>query len=150
MPDTAERNTIKKSRGPVTIALAVLLGAAAATGLYFLAVVDPENSRLLPPCLFYRFTGLYCAGCGVSRALHDILNGHVWAGFRMNPLAVAALPFLIGWLAAATVRHLRGKPLPRLPSWLPWVAIAVIVLFTVARNLPWEPFSWLAPTSIGG
>jgi hypothetical protein len=146
MPDASAKNTVHGK--PVTVALAVIILAAAAAGLFYLAAVDPARSSLLPPCLFHEFTGLYCAGCGISRALHLLLNGRIGAGFRMNPLAILSLPLLLGWLLLAFVRHLRGKPLPRVPSWLPWVAIAVVILYTVARNLPWEPFSWLAPTDI--
>jgi hypothetical protein len=149
MPEPTKKNPIHGDRKPVTVALAAVVLAAAAAGAFFLAAVDPAHSSLLPPCVFHELTGLYCAGCGISRALHLLLNGQFYAGLRMNPLAVLSLPLLLGWLTLAFVRHFRGKALPRIPSWVPWAAIAVIVFYTVARNLPWEPFSWLAPRDIG-
>jgi hypothetical protein len=136
-------------RKALMAALAVPCVAAGALVLYQVWANDPDES-LLPLCLFHALTGLHCPGCGTARALHLILHGRLWAGFRMNPLAVAAAPFLFAVLGAALLRLWQGKPLPRLPRWVPWAALAVIVAFTVARNLPWMPFAWLAPTTIGG
>ena len=32
----------------------------------------------LPPCLFHRLTGLYCPGCGGTRAVRLLFTGHIW------------------------------------------------------------------------
>ena len=63
----------------------------------------------------------------------------------MNPLAVLAIPVLAAlWLQEGAGRPAVTEPLAR---WLRdarvW-AVAVLV-FTVARNLPFPPFSSLAP-----
>lgn len=142
------QNGSKKAKRAWAAVLAVLVVLASAAGLWYLKVSDPNGPSILPPCVLHELTGLYCSGCGITRALRLILNGHFYAGFRMNPLAVVSLPFLLAALAVILLRLWRGRPVPSLPLWLPWVALAVIVLFMVARNLPWEPFSWLAPTEI--
>jgi len=134
---------------PAAVALFALASALAVGFLWLAKAADPLTSRVFPPCLFREITGLYCAGCGSARALHFLLNGHLWAAFRMNALAVLLMPFLLWALGLILYRFWKRRPLPRFPSWFPWAAIAVIVLFTVARNLPWMPFSWLAPTSLG-
>jgi len=54
----------------------------------------------------------------------------------MNPLLMISLPFLV--LLILVPRWSR-KP------WLPWVSFTVIVLYGILRNLPYWPFSWLAP-----
>jgi hypothetical protein len=141
-----KKTSTKPQRRFVYLGLVALLLAAGAAGLWYVKVADPNGRSILPPCLLHEFTGLYCTGCGMTRALHYIMNGQLYQGFRMNPLAVLSLPVLI-WVALLILyRLVMDKPLPSMPSWLPWAILAVIVLYTVARNLPWEPFSWLAPT----
>ena len=120
---------------------------AAVLGLWMVARLDMD-SPLLPGCILYRATGLYCTGCGMTRALHLLLHGHPYAAFRMNPLAIASLPFLAGYFGVAAARRLMGRPRPGMPSWVPWALLVLVVAYTVARNLPWMPFVWLAPTGL--
>ena len=136
-----------KNKKAQVILPALLFAAMAAAGLWYIAVIEPGRS-ILPGCVLYEFTGLYCTGCGMTRALHFLLHGQFYQAFRMNPLAMAASPFLIVFIGNMLYRTFKGNPLPNMPSWVPWVALVVIVAYTVARNLPWAPFSWLAPTAV--
>lgn len=141
----------KASRGrrAAALAIAAALLVAAAAGLWYVKVTDPDNPHsLMPPCVFYQLTGLYCSGCGMGRALHYLMNGEFYRAFRMNPLAVASLPFLAGFSTVLVHRLWTNRKLPGMPVWMPWAILAAIVLYTVARNLPWPPFSWLAPVQI--
>jgi hypothetical protein len=123
-----------------------LLGLGAFATALVLSRVDPNAAgSLLPPCPLHALTGLYCPGCGSTRALHALLHGDLAGAWAMNPLLVVALPLLAamalnaaGWQPAGMQRLWRalGRPLP----WL-----AVLVGYTVLRNLPWSPFAWLAP-----
>lgn len=88
----------------------------------------------LPECPLHRLTGLYCAGCGGTRAIHALLHGDVAACFRLNPL----LPLL----AAAAVLFCFRPRLLRNPAVTIGLAVTV-VLFAVLRNLP--ACAFLAP-----
>ena len=127
----------------------LLLGAAAlaaSPGVYLLWRFDPSaaDSRF-PPCIFHALTGLWCPGCGTTRALHALAHGDVGGALAMNPLllfSMLAVPAIVAWS--------RGWR----PAWLastmavvgaPRFWLLLIPLFTLARNLPWPPFSWLAP-----
>jgi hypothetical protein len=131
--------------GPRIVAAATAVAGGLLAGL-MLWRVDPASSALYPRCPFFLCTGLYCPGCGALRAFHRLLHGELGAAFRMNALAVVLLPLV----ALGLLQH----ALPRLlPRWAPerasprsvWAIGALLVLFAVARNLPWEPFRWLAP-----
>ncbi len=119
-------------------------------GALMLFLYDPATSGLFPTCPFYYLSGMYCPGCGTLRALHRVLNFRFGEAFAMNPLMVMALPFigyglLDAWLVAI---FKKGLPTPRLhPAWL-WSICAVIVLFGLARNLPYHPFDLLAPGAL--
>lgn len=114
----------------LTLLFVVVIGLFAAMLLFDLL----SSAGWLAECPLHRFTGLSCAGCGGTRAVHALLCGDFAMCFRMNALL---LPFLL-FLALLFVR-------PRL-AWKPAVAIgaiAVIVLFALLRNLP--ACAFLAP-----
>lgn len=111
---------------------ALVIGAAA-----ILYVLDPARSGLLPGCPFHAMTGLWCPGCGSTRALHQLLHGHIATAFGFNPLAISLLP-LVGYLAV------RGERAALKPFWI-WMLLGMVVAFGVARNIPVYPLTLLAP-----
>jgi hypothetical protein len=126
------------------LAVAAVSGAALAAAATLWAV-DPNQPGHYPTCPFLATTGLYCPGCGALRATHDLLHGDVSGALARNPLAVLAVPYLV--LAFVTfVLRSTGRPAPRstsLPAWVIWALLAVVLAFTVLRNLP--GFSLLSP-----
>jgi hypothetical protein len=99
-----------------------------------------ENS-VLPPCLFHMLTHLYCPGCGVTRALYALLHGDVALAFRMNALAMLAIPLMPAMLVKSfSPGHSRLDRVLDARFWL-----VLVLCFFVLRNLPCLPFSWLAP-----
>jgi hypothetical protein len=142
--------------------LAAIFAGAAVTAAGLLCVFDPATSGVFPPCPVRYLTGWYCPGCGSLRAIHQLLHGNLQAAWAMNPLAVILLPFVLYGLTSYALNELRGHDLhvselhdpnsrwPRLPHlFLPAVWIralcAAIILFGIARNLPFHPFDLLAP-----
>ena len=122
----------------------VLFGAIIAVGAIFF-FSNPETTAFYPKCLFHEWTGLYCPGCGSTRALHCLLHGELREALRNNALVVLALPLLGGVLLARTIRH--RPPIVARQSklqWL-WLVLAGIVVFGVLRNVPSRPFLLLAP-----
>ena len=123
----------------IVIALILMLS------LYFF--VDPASSSFFPQCPFYKYTKLYCPGCGSQRAMHDILQGHIISGIRHNYL----------WLLVAAVLLYQGVTFFRTHYFKPpktnllhngkitrWILILVIT-FWILRNIPVFPFIELAP-----
>lgn len=138
----------QRKRIVIAVLAAVLLLAAIAAGMLYAHSLGPDELKEQPGCWLYRLTGLYCAGCGDTRAAYYIAHGHLYQGFRMNPLAVIAAPFIVATLLLFLYRWARLKPLPNLPLWAVWTIISIVIGYMVLRNLPWEPFRWLAPTQL--
>jgi hypothetical protein len=130
----------------------LLLGlvAAAAAAATVLWQFDPHQAgNPLPPCPSRWLTGLFCPGCGTTRALHALLHGDLPGALAMNPLMVVSLPPVAVLLAQAL--QLLPPSLEPLARQLGNARIwAVVVIgYGVLRNLPWPPFSWLAPGGFG-
>jgi hypothetical protein len=126
---------------------AIVAAGAAVTALpaaWLLRTFDPGVAgSLFPPCLFHAITGLHCPGCGLTRALHALLNGDLAGAWAMNPLL---LPGLFALLAMAWHRGVHALPdaiARRLFDGRVW--IAVLLAFGILRNLPWPAFAWMAP-----
>jgi hypothetical protein len=110
------------------------LAAAGCAGLAVLAFVDPNATRLGPPCPLRSMTGLDCPLCGATRATHALVHGRLGEALDFNVLYVIALPVL----AVVTLYWLASGRLPaplRRPS-ATWVALGIGVVFMVVRNLP--------------
>ena len=114
--------------------------------VFVLFFMDPADGSFFPPCPFHHLTGLYCPGCGSLRAVHQLLHGNLAAAFGLNPLMVLSLPFLgyclISPRVAALTKRAKGGFIPAF--WI-WSILIVIILFWILRNLPFYPFTLLAP-----
>lgn len=109
----------------------------AVAGLVWLYVSDPSvEMRWLPQCLFERYTGLYCPGCGTTRSLHAMLHLRPLAALKYN---------LILYPALALVALLIVRPELALRRSVSYSVLIAVVLFWIGRNLPWYPFYLLAP-----
>ena len=128
---------------PVFWGLLALFAAVAGLVLF---CFDPRQYHFYPVCFFYKTTGLLCPGCGASRAMHQLLHGHLATAFRFNPVLIFSLPIL-GWLGTRYVwQKARNEPasLGLRPLWL-WLILTAVLLVSVLRNLPGVPFSLLRP-----
>jgi len=126
------------------VALGVLVLAVAAFHLR----QNGAQGSLLPPCLFYKATGLHCVGCGMTRATHAALNGRFLEAFLHNPLGVVLLPIAGLGIALELVAWVRENPgglrLRARPRVL-WLLVWLVVGFWIFRNIPFWPFTILAP-----
>jgi hypothetical protein len=100
-----------------------------------------------PPCLFHQLTGLFCPGCGTTRAILHLLHGEFREAVGSNPLLLVALPMLAVALAESRTRGMWRERLRRVvcnPA-VGWGFAVVTILFGILRNLPLAAFRWMAP-----
>ncbi|MET7700460.1 DUF2752 domain-containing protein [Streptomyces sp. NPDC005485] len=112
--------------------LAAVVGAFAYVG-----AVDPNQPGHYPVCPLLRYTGLYCPGCGGLRSAHAFVHGDFTTALTDNAAAVCGyLLFAVVW-SVWVVRSARGRPLRLdLGSVHLWAVGALLLVFTVVRNLP--------------
>lgn len=131
VPDAPEKGRRDRLRAPL------ILGAAAVPATLYLYRTSPYDGGHYPACIFRAVTGLYCPGCGLTRATHDLLHLDIASAFARNPLAPFLALFAIYLTGRWLVSRWRGTTLTWEPK--PWMSTAMFVffmLFTVARNLP--------------
>ena len=88
-------------------------------------------------CTFHAVTGLDCPGCGMTRAAYLLLHGHPLRALGQNPF-ILVIP-VVGYMALAELSpYLFGRQIKKLilPNWLLIALGALVVVFTVARNVP--------------
>ena len=89
--------------------------------------------------------GLACPGCGGLRAVNDLTNLRVVDAASSNLLFVASIPLILYVFYRWTAGRWTGRswdPSPRAMNVTAVVLIALMVVFTVLRNMSG---SWLAP-----
>lgn len=138
---------MKKSRWTTPGALQFLFTGAVILGLAVLyALVDPGRTPVFLQCPFHTLTGFSCPGCGSQRAFHALLNGHLVQALSHNLLTISLLlPLVVYAYAAWGANALFGRPLPPVPRRLLPPLVALLVLFGILRNIPFQPFTWLQP-----
>ena len=125
---------------------------AKAAGLLLAVALSGAGLLLLrPDCLILKYTGFYCAGCGVQHMTLALLRGDLAGAAAENLFMLLVLPSTAVYLGWEALRYIQGKkPLFRMRGFLPALCAVLILadLFTLLRNLP--GFSWLAPAWASG
>ena len=148
--DTDRKNPPLIFRNYVRWPLLILMVATVFLSLLYIFIMDPmKTPGAAPTCYIYSHFGIYCPGCGNTRALHALVHGHIPEMFGYNllfPFAVIILAwyFLVGFSTLLFRKRVMWIP-TRIPT-AGAIGIGVaVVLFTVLRNIPVWPFTILAP-----
>ncbi len=109
---------------------------------------DPHSEPgLLLPCAWHSLTGLNCPGCGMTRAIYDLMHGQLAEGVGHNAFGLLVLlTTLIVLTRPVFIALIYNRwQAPLLPSWTARALIISGLLWALLRNLPWPPFTSLAP-----
>lgn len=100
-------------------------------------------------CTFHHLTGYLCPGCGGQRAIHALLHGNIIEAFHDNVLIILILPLLVFYYIVLGQGYLlsnkKFENYGNFKTVYLYVFIAVLVLFFILRNIPYYPFTLLAP-----
>ena len=81
---------------------------------------------------------MQCPGCGSTRAFYQLLHLHPIAAFKLNPLMVLTLPFIVYGFLGFTRSALMGQPQRRvfIPPIYLWAWLVLLIFFWIFRNTP--------------
>jgi len=142
----ATRPTFLSTRAQIALTACACGGATA-----FLFAVDPSHHSVYPQCLLYNATGIYCAGCGATRALYALLHGRVIDALHDNALFIAVLPLLLYMIGTYMAAAWRDNAWPKVAVHTPKLVqrgilvVLVMIGFMILRNLPGAAFAWFRP-----
>jgi len=137
----------KISASTVERILAVAGIAAIGAGAFIVAYFNPTTAGFFPVCPLYYLTGIHCPGCGLTRGFHALFHGDVLTALHFNALLPAyalVFGFMLVSMILVAVRG-RGLSWRIVPPSAMYGFLILAAVFFVLRNLPFYPFTLLAP-----
>lgn len=88
------------------------------------------------PCVFQLITGLYCPGCGGTRALKYLLTGHLVKSFCYHPFVLYGAVILVLWLGELWIAKKTGKSIDGLlhKQAVIYVGVAILLMNWMFKN----------------
>ena len=117
----------------------------ASVGMAYLFSLYVFRYITLPSCYLYELTGIYCPGCGCTRAVYALIHGDIILSLKQNPLVIVSLATLFVLYIELVFRAF-GKKLRTFvhSKYFLWGAFIAIMIYTVLRNI----FPQLAPIEL--
>lgn len=101
-----------------------------AIGILYIFVLYKYNIGI--PCIFHKFTGFYCPGCGGNRAIISLMQLDFYKAIRYNLLITI---FISVFFINCFFKYIFNKQIKY--SNLFWDIILIItILFAILRNIP--------------
>ena len=118
-------------------AAANCIAAAGLAGASVLLRFSPQEYSFYPRCPFYALTGHYCPGCGATRAIAELLHGHVAAALHFNAAVTLLLPMLLWYFGTMYWTAVLDNRVewPQVPQCSWRAALACVTVFGVVRDL---------------
>ncbi|MGI9055686.1 MAG: DUF2752 domain-containing protein [Pyrinomonadaceae bacterium] len=116
-------------------------------GAAFVWFFNPVNAGFFPACPLLKMTGFACPGCGLTRGFHALFHGDFLTALGFNAL-LPVFVFVFAYLFVAMILIAARGQSPKFHIFKPslvWGFLILSLVFAVARNLPYYPFTLLYP-----
>ncbi|MFG6393608.1 MAG: DUF2752 domain-containing protein [Lachnospiraceae bacterium] len=115
----------------------LVFAAVSFAGIIFAISAPFDVSSIIPPCTFKSVTGLYCPGCGGTRAVISFVTGHWLKSFMYNSFVPYCGILYILFMAKGTRAFIsKGKyQYMKFRDIYVFCGIAILLIQFVARNI---------------
>lgn len=102
--------------------------------LYFTAQYAINNIQM-PACEVYSVLGVYCPGCGMTRAVTALINGEILLSLRQNAFVLITILIAVAFYIEFAIRTFGVNfKLPFHKEKYIYIILIVFALYTIARN----------------
>ena len=103
-------------------------------GYFYFRVIIPNIP--LFPCMMYKFLGVYCPGCGGTRAIEALLQGKILLSLWYHPLVLYVVIIGGGFMITQTLERLFGRIRGwRFHTWYLYGAVVITILNCIIKNI---------------
>lgn len=115
----------------------IINAASGGAVLIMLGIMLLQRYDVIPsmPCPFHELFHIYCPGCGGTRALFELLHGHILQSLYYNPAVFLGLLLILYYEAGAIITIIKnnGKCYYYQKGKLIYGYLIIVALFTVIR-----------------
>ena len=88
-------------------------------------------------CIFLTVFHLYCPGCGGTRAIRCLLQGHLLQSFWYHPLVLYGAVMYLIFMGSHTLEFLTKGRIHglRFRAWYLWTALGILVVNLIVKNV---------------
>lgn len=102
---------------------------------FYMKILLPNITPI--PCLLNKFTGLYCPGCGGTRAVEALFRGHFLKSLWYHPLVMYTVIIFGGFMLTQTMErlhifHIKGW---KFHEWHLYGALVIVVINCILKNI---------------
>ena len=104
----------------------------------FIKTTNIQLSKYLFPCVLHSLTGLYCPGCGGTRAIAFLLHGDFLHSLVYHPFVPYAFVLCTWFMISQTIQRLsKGKIAigMRYRDIYLWIALGLVLANCLIKNL---------------
>lgn len=113
----------------------IFAAVGAGIGLLYRLLLQGRMPQL--PCLMSTVMGLYCPGCGGTRAVTALLRGQIFLAAWYHPLIPYSAVIMGGFMVTQGLHRLGLKRIKgwKFHNWYLYVAIVILVVNFVIKNM---------------
>lgn len=102
--------------------------------LYFELILPRWNFL---PCMFQSFLGIYCPGCGGTRAVEALLQGQIIQSLWYHPLVLYTVVIFGGFMVSNTLAKIPGIQIKgwKFHAWYLFGALGIVVGNFILKNV---------------
>ena len=119
-----------------SLIIVFLVSIIAIIGLVLVKNFNPEEESFFIPCMFHKITGLKCPGCGMTRAMHYLVNGNIKKAVWYNLMIIPGA-FVLIYSSYRYIKYLvKNEEIVNTPlEIILKIFLAILILFMIVRNI---------------
>ena len=113
----------------------LLIGAGVISLLCIIKVLHIDILHIIR-CSFHALTGLYCPGCGGTRAVVYLFKGDILRSFRFHPFVLYCICFYILFMVKGTWAYIfnQNKGYMKFRMWYVYAGVVVLLVQFLVKN----------------